>query len=317
LTRRERIFWLVIGAVFVVGFVFLIPACNQGDQQGHDAQQQQCPGNKVAFIAIRQLAEFLDVHNWLVTALFAGLVTLFTWRLWQATNELRVSTDKLWDAGERQLELAAKASAAQSRDMQASIAASKKLARASARSAKVAEDALFIGQRPHIFVTEPRFRESVKATTFDPMGPPLWPLILVPTENHGKTPAVITEVCLESLCVASLPDVPDYRENRVYDELRAILGEGKTRVGTYVFKTEITPQAVNDILIGTSGPMGAGNGRNLYAFGYIKYDDIFDYENTVGFCWRYDMIAGRFYPEEHKAYNYRKVRPKMIRVGIA
>jgi hypothetical protein len=67
-----------------------------------------------------------------------------------------------------------------------------------------------------------------------------------------------------------LPDLPDYRENRVYDELRYILGAGKTRVGTYVCKTEITPQVVNDILVGTSGPMAGGNGRNLYAFGYIK-----------------------------------------------
>ena len=92
--------------MFVVGFVFLIPACNQGYEQGNDAQQQQCPGNKVAFIAIRNLAEFFDAHNWLITALFAGLVTLFTWRLWQATIELRVATDKLWDAGERQRQLA-------------------------------------------------------------------------------------------------------------------------------------------------------------------------------------------------------------------
>ena len=102
MTRRERIFWLVIGAALVIGFIFLIPACNQGYEQGDDAQQQQCAGNKVAFLAIRHAAEFIDAHNWILTALFAGLVTLFTWRLWQATNELRVSTDNLWSAGESQ-----------------------------------------------------------------------------------------------------------------------------------------------------------------------------------------------------------------------
>ena len=88
--------------MFVVGFVFLIPAYQQFCEQGKDAKQQDYPSYHVALIAIRHIAEFLDVHNWLVTALFAGLVTLFTWRLWQATNEVRVSTDKLWDAGEAQ-----------------------------------------------------------------------------------------------------------------------------------------------------------------------------------------------------------------------
>lgn len=95
--RREKIFWSIIGAAYAVGFLFLIPACNRAYQLGN-AHHQQCSGNKVAYIAITNIAEFLDVHNWLVTALFAGLVTLFTWRLWQATDELRISTDKLWDA---------------------------------------------------------------------------------------------------------------------------------------------------------------------------------------------------------------------------
>jgi hypothetical protein len=190
--------------------------------------------------------------------------------------------------------------------------AAEKLARASAKSARAAEDAL--GQRPHVFVTEPRFQETVKADTFNPTGPPLWPVILVPTENHGKKPAVVTEVCLESLCVASLPEVPVYRENRVYDELRYILGEGQSKIGHYVFKIEITGQVVNDILLGTSRDFE--DGRNLYAFGYVKYDDIFGYRNTVGFCWRYDIIAGRFYPEEKVAYNYRKAAPKTVRIGI-
>ena len=102
MSRREKAFWLIVGAALVIGFIFLIPAHEQICEQGKEANQKDCPSYHVALIATRRVAEFFDVHNWLVTALFAGLVTMFTWRLWQATIELGVSTDRLWDAGEKQ-----------------------------------------------------------------------------------------------------------------------------------------------------------------------------------------------------------------------
>jgi hypothetical protein len=123
LSRSEKAFWLIVGALLVIGFIFLIPAYQQVCEQGKEANQKDCPSYHVALVALRHVAEFFDVHNWLIGALFAGLVTLFTWRLWQATAGLKDSTDKLWRAGDRQMELIEASAAEQSRDMLASIAA--------------------------------------------------------------------------------------------------------------------------------------------------------------------------------------------------
>jgi hypothetical protein len=104
LSRREKLFWLAVGAAFVVGFLFLIPTYEHVCDQRKEAGEQNCTSYQITRLAVGKIAEFLDLHNWLVTALFAGLVTLFTWRLWQATNELRVSTDGLWQASTDALE---------------------------------------------------------------------------------------------------------------------------------------------------------------------------------------------------------------------
>ena len=53
-------------------------------------------------------------------------------------------------------------------------------------------------------------------------------------------------------------------------------------------------------------------GRNLYAYGFVKFEDIFGNINEVGFCWRY-MPGQNFYAEDNDAYNYLYVyRPPCI-----
>jgi len=93
-------------------------------------------------VALHDLVIALDTHNGIITAIATGFIAWFT-------LSLRQSTDKLWDAGERQLKLTADNFADQSRDMQASIAAAN-------RSATAAERALFELERPWIFVAQTR-----------------------------------------------------------------------------------------------------------------------------------------------------------------
>ncbi len=224
--------------------------------------------------------EFIIAVSAAITALFTGILAIATIRLWNSTAEL------------------ARLAKRQADDMKDSIAASKTSADAASKSANLAETALFVGQRPYVFVTRPHFRDTISLDTFnfDPQAPPVWPTIKYPLENHGQTPAIIIEVCAESLFEASLPDIPEYRENRIYGDLGYILGVGDKRAPEFVFKTPITGRVMNDVATGAS---------RLYAFGYVKYEDIFGYIHTVGFCWRYQLIANRFLPEAHKAYNYR------------
>jgi hypothetical protein len=58
------------------------------------------------------------------------------------------------------------------------------------------------------------------------------------------------------------------------------------------------------------------NGRILYSYGFVKFEDIFGNINEVGFCWRYMPDVRRFYPEDNDAYSYHYVyRPPPIRNG--
>jgi hypothetical protein len=179
-----------------------------------------------------------------------------------------------------------------------------KAADAALRSSEVAEAALFVAQRPYVFVTAASFKRPLSRETFDYSGPEIWLWVKFKLENHGRTPANIVEICADSACVNKLPAIPQYREQTTYDTPHLLGADKETTVG-YLFKTPIDGQVMNDIAVGRF--MG---GRRLFAFGYIKYRDIFDYTNTVGFCWRYNLDLKSFIPAlEEEGYTYRKSEP--------
>jgi len=120
-----------------------------------------------------------------LTALFAGLVTLFTWRLWQATNELRVSTDRLWKAGDEQLKFVKESSAEQAANMRASIEASRKSAEAAMKAAETAEKSLILEQRPWLIWNIKLPIKVFKA------GRHVQATVETIFENIGKTPAMM------------------------------------------------------------------------------------------------------------------------------
>jgi hypothetical protein len=220
------------------------------------------------------------------TALATAAIAMFTATLWWSTR-------RLWIAGERQLRVA--------RDAAAATIAS---AEAAKKSAEIAEASLFVAEQPYVIVDAPAFEKLLDRDTFDYDGPAIDPWIHFRLANHGRTPAVISEFCAESACVAELPAMPEYRDGAVYDELRTTLGAGQQGTFQFVFKTPIDGRAMNDI-----GISAFHGGRNLYAFGFVKYGDIFGRTTTVGFCWRYNLNVKRFLPEENSAYNYRRTEP--------
>ena len=78
-----------------------------------------------------EAAQFLDKMGGAITAVATIAIAIFTFTLKRAT-------DKLWDAGERQLNLLAATPAAQSKDMQASIRAATDSANAAITSNQIA-----------------------------------------------------------------------------------------------------------------------------------------------------------------------------------
>jgi hypothetical protein len=122
-TRREKITWLAIGIVYVVGLLSLIPSYHEICEVTEKAQQEHCAAYQIVpFLGIK-VAQILDKMGGVLTALATVAIALFT-------LTLRKSTDKLWDASERQLKLLSETSAAQSGDMKASIKVATDAARA-------------------------------------------------------------------------------------------------------------------------------------------------------------------------------------------
>jgi hypothetical protein len=104
---------------------------------------KDCASYGVLSYALHEVGAALDSYNGLITAMATAFIAWFT-------LSLRRSTDKLWDAGERQLKLLADTSAAQSRDMQESIKVASDYARAATRAAEAADKALILNERAWI-----------------------------------------------------------------------------------------------------------------------------------------------------------------------
>jgi hypothetical protein len=116
LRLREKIFWLAIGAIFIIGFSFLIPAYGQICEQNPETKHEECASYHATLVALWHISKFFDDHNGAFTALFTIVLSISTIGLWTATN-------RLWRSGERQLELIEANAIDQSRDTKESIAA--------------------------------------------------------------------------------------------------------------------------------------------------------------------------------------------------
>lgn len=147
------------------------PAPSQvvGDEKsGHDEQG----GGK------KDWSKSLIEHapDWSV-AFFTFVLCVFTGLLWRSTN-------KLWLAGDKQMELIEKNAAQQSIDMKASIKVAEDAAKAAGRSAEVAERTMILNDRPWLGVD------------LDIVGPLVFTAhdcsikLTMTITNHGRSPAI-------------------------------------------------------------------------------------------------------------------------------
>jgi hypothetical protein len=180
----EGLSWLTAGGL---GPCLVKPEHSQ--QATDDNKHQDCPtffaGTLLSFERGFEWVK-RDDNDKAVVAGFTVVLAISTIGLWLATN-------RLWSAGERQLELLAKTAASQSRDMQASV-------KVATRSAEVAERTMILNDRPWVAVdielagplifTEEKCSIDIKYAI----------------KNVGRSPAIKAGIFIEFVPAGSIVD---------------------------------------------------------------------------------------------------------------
>ncbi len=277
MSRREKLFWLCAGATLGVGVVFLIPTYGQICEPNKDGPQGDCARYHVALVAMWHIAKFLDDHNGVMTAIATGVVAWFTF-------SLRQSTDKLWDAGERQLELLAETSAAQSRDMQDSIAvardaaeASKKSADASLRASEISEEIFRKFEVPYLYPVDLKYSAAPSET-----------IISISFKNYGRYPASLREAWI--ILAVTQPENPSkqlFKSVRIPFMVQGMIADKET-CEPIIFKTGNIRPYVQQIASGTA---------NLNLLIHVGWEDAMDNQrgSSQWFVWnrtREKFVAG-------------------------
>ena len=136
MSKREKIIYLSVGVAYLILFIGLIPAHYKICEINQYTEHEHCTAYQVLpflFIKVQKILNSLGVA---ITALATIAIAAFTYYL-------KKSTDKLWDAGERQLTHLKDASERQAKDMESTIAAAQE-------SNRLNRDAFITTQRPWI-----------------------------------------------------------------------------------------------------------------------------------------------------------------------
>jgi len=205
--------------------------------------------------------------DWLLIGL-NGLLALFTLLLW-------ISTDKLWKAGERQIDLAMKA------------------ATAAERSAATAEAALLGAEAPFIFATAEKWKEG------DPLAPGNRPgFASVTLHNHGRSPAIVRDFYPGTIRCVGMPGPLSYPPPHTALHKDEIIPAGKSN-DPWRF--------AEGAFMGFSDEAALRDPNSTYwIIGQVRYADPSGAQYVSGFCFALNNFSGKFYALGGSPYNYRR-----------
>ena len=290
MSRREKLFWLCAGTALIVLIFSLSPTHYEICEALEKAKEEHCtPHQVVPFVGIK-IVQILDKMGGVITALATIAIAIFTLTLKRAT-------DRLWDAGERQLALLANTSAAQSRDMEASISAAQKAADAAHLNA----ESVINSERAFLFlqVQYNNFDEMITgAASLDPDDDYTTGAIQVryAFRNYGRTAAIIKEVGHRLVHQVSLPKVPEY------DPISPLLIEH------IVGQNDVSQSlhcAIESTINVTDAKSIAKGDSTLWLYGYVAYDDAFGWGRELRYIWHFNGGSGGF-----RLYSYREHEAK-------
>ena len=181
------------------------------------------------------------------------LLAIFTGLLWWSTN-------KLW----KETKALAKAAIEQSADMKQSIVATKAAADAAAKTATVAEKALYITERAYIGLDNFGLQNFL---------PGKLPSLIYTAINTGKTSGTITEIILKYYIGNEIPETPNYDNPHLSAPVQ--IQSMRSVTGHTAFNEKLTYSDYNDLISGT---------KSLFWWIKLTYTDTLQKTHIDGFA---------------------------------
>jgi hypothetical protein len=287
----------VIGRVLVFVVLWLIfesliswlATC---DPASHDYGQYKAPedycssfkGPLILFsrVFLTWLGRLITDEHDALTALGTLVIALFTFTLWRAT-------DRLWKAGERQLELTRAIGRRQNLAMAESNSAARQAAGAAERSA----EALINAERAHLFVVieKHNLREALRSAAFyGESNSPNMQDSQIPSsslsffiKNMGRSAAILTEA---SYRLAQRDFEYTNWEYALEDTIVDPVIEGGSRTDPP------TPCDIESAMKLSDGAAALNGTRPLFFWGFVGFRDSF--KRQYRYFWRYEYRGRRF-----------------------
>ncbi|MHC2839797.1 hypothetical protein [Bradyrhizobium diazoefficiens] len=241
--------------------------------------------------SLHEIGQHLDLVSAFITAIATAFIARYT-------LTLKRSTDKLWDAGEKQFALARETSDRQNVEVQHQIDIAKEAGRAAQKSA----DAAVAAERARFYVVikKHNLADFLSLAGMYPNSPTMpysfEPVIEYAFKNYGKTPGIISEVS-HGLIVHEAPPDPVYQ---VSDHLfvENMIAAGET-TETQKFDGPVLFDTIADAL-----PILTGQ-KHFWFCGRFDYTDVFGNPQVHRFFMRYVKtgLQWGFQPYDHKHYN--------------
>jgi hypothetical protein len=246
--------WTVVGSSHGSMFIEICEKTSGGEQN--------CASYDIFFYAIWQLAKFFDHYSALIAAIATGFIAYFTFTL-------KRSTDKLWDAGEKQISVA----------------------KQSAEAASLNAKAVLRAEQSHVFpiIKQESIVELIRLWGRHDSSPGLDRDIIQGIglsyhfKNYGRTPAIIKMVSHQLVHSA---DPPVHYPLIVPVPVDKILGPGDATDEPMVCSLESA--------FSVADAMSVLRGKTTIWFcGFVAYDDLFGFERRLDFIWHYNGSLDR------------------------
>jgi len=270
-------------------------AHDTSEEERHDRREEALEQRLVCLTAILAIIEVITLFIFVGTMIANIRAANAAKTAAEAAQQSTIETQTLVAASIRQ----AKAAEAQVTNLEKSLAATEKAADAAMKNA----DAAVAAVASYLYVNPIWLEPQRKGADLMEEGVGhVDPKVHYGFHNYGKSPATVTEFCLERFFGLRLPQPPAYTNivqtfNFVIVEAEkdlALEHSWNTMFGGYLSEEEMEPVRKMS--------------QRLYIYGYIRYSDFFNRRTIVGFAWRVDAKGAPHFvsPEQAPLYVFRR-----------